>query len=230
MRLDKFLSSTGYGSRKDVKNIIKKKRIKVDSVVSLDESLNIDPKVNKVYIDDKIIEYKEFVYLLLNKPKGYISATTDSKVSTILDLIHDYKYLNLFPVGRLDKDTTGIILITNDGDLAHNMLSPKKHVEKVYIATLNKPITNYEFVKESLEKGIIINNELTLPASLDKIDDLNYKITLHEGKYHEVKLMFKYFKYEVVSLDRISFGKFTKDNIEIGNYIELNEEEIKEYK
>ena len=155
MRLDKFLSSCGLGSRKEVKKLIKDKRICVNGSFNVKDSLNINESEDKVFFDDELLEYKEFYYILLNKPKGYLSATEDASSPTVLDLIVDYNFVHLFPVGRLDKDTTGCLLLTNDGPLAHRLLSPKYHVDKVYEAEIDKEI--YEWANEN--NGILIKSD-----------------------------------------------------------------------
>ena len=224
MRLDKFLSNNGYGSRKDVKILIKKKLIKVNDSYQVKPETNIDPNKDVVKYNEDVIEYKEFHYFLLNKPKGYISATEDGKQNTVLDLLPEYHYLDLFPVGRLDKDTTGTLLITDDGDLAHNMLSPKKHVDKIYIATTDLPIP--PSIKEQFESGIILDNELTLPAKLEIIDNNIAKVTLHQGKYHQVKRMFASFGLKVIELHREKFAFLSVENLKEGSFRELSDLEI----
>lgn len=226
MRLDKFLSNNGFGSRKDVKQLIKKKNVLINGVLVTKSDINIDPFNDQVKVNNQLIEYKEFYYFLLNKPKGYISATDDNKQLTVLDLLPDYRYLDLFPVGRLDKDTTGALLITNDGQLAHCLLSPKKHVDKVYIATLDKPIPSN--IIEEFEKGIVLDNELTLPAKLEILSDTIGKVTLHQGKYHQVKRMFSHFGLTVTELHREKFAFLTVDNLPNGQYRELTEQEIED--
>jgi 16S rRNA pseudouridine516 synthase len=155
-----------------------------------------------------------------------LSATEDNKQQTVLDLLPEYSHLNLFPVGRLDKDTTGTLLITDDGQLAHALLSPKKHVDKIYIATLDKPLPSN--LIPSFEKGIILDNELTLPAKLEILDSNIGRITLHQGKYHQVKRMFASFGLEVIELHREKFAFLTVDNLPLGTYRELTKEEEKE--
>lgn len=226
MRLDKFLSNSGFGSRKDVKQLIKKKLVTVNDRIVTKSDLNINPLTDSIRYDNELIEYKEFHYFLLNKPKGYLSATEDNKQNTVLDLLPEYSYLNLFPVGRLDKDTTGTLLITDDGQLAHSLLSPKRHVDKIYIATLDKDIP--PSIIKSFEEGIILDNELTLPAKLEIISSNVGKVTLHQGKYHQVKRMFSSFGLEVIELDRIQFSFLTVNDLPLGKYRELTKEEIEE--
>ena len=226
MRLDKFHSNSGFGSRKDVKQLIKKKLVTVNDKIVTKSDLNINPLTDSIKYDNELIEYKEFHYFLLNKPKGYLSATEDNKQNTVLDLLPEYSYLNLFPVGRLDKDTTGTLLITDDGQLAHSLLSPKRHVDKIYIATLDKDIP--PSIIKSFVEGIILDNELTLPAKLEIISSNVGKVTLHQGKYHQVKRMFSSFGLEVIELDRIQFSFLNVNDLPLGKYRELTKEEIEE--
>lgn len=228
MRLDRFLANSGLGTRKEVKQLIKNKRISVNGDYRVKDSQNIDPLNDKICFDEEQIEYKEFYYILLNKPKGYISATEDNIQNTVLDLMPEYDFINLFPVGRLDKDTTGLLILTNDGQLAHQLIAPKKHVDKVYIATLDKPLDMR--IKKKFEEGIILDDELTLPATLEKIDDNIAKVTIHQGKYHQVKRMFEYFGYEVIELDRIQLAFLTLGDLKIGEYRELSDEEVENLK
>lgn len=223
MRLDKFLSNNGFGSRKDVKLLIKKQNVYINDTLIKQADYSFEPTKDIVKVNDQIVKYKEFYYFLLNKPKGYISATEDYKQNTVLDLLPEYSHLDLFPVGRLDKDTTGTLLITNDGQLAHALLSPKKHVDKVYIATLDKDIPSS--IINDFEKGIILDNELTLPAKLEILEHNVAKVTLHQGKYHQVKRMFSHFGLEVIELHREKFAFLTVDNIPLGTYRELTLEE-----
>ena len=223
MRLDKFLSNNGFGSRKDVKSIIKKKQVSVHDSFDIKPETDINPSSDTIKVNNKIVEYKEFYYFLLNKPKGYISATEDYKQSTVLDLLPEYSHLDLFPVGRLDKDTTGVLLLTTDGPLAHYLLSPKRHVDKVYIATLDKEIPLS--IKEQFEKGILLDGELTLPAKLNIISSNKAEVTIHQGKYHQVKRMFAYFGLEVVELHREKFAFLTVEGLEEGKYRELTPQE-----
>lgn len=223
MRLDKFLSNNGFGSRKDVKLLIKKQNVYINDTLIKQADYSFEPTKDIVKVNNQIVKYKEFYYFLLNKPKGYISATEDYKQNTVLDLLPEYSHLDLFPIGRLDKDTTGTLLITNDGQLAHALLSPKKHVDKVYIATLDKDIPSS--IINDFEKGIILDNELTLPAKLEILEHNVAKVTLHQGKYHQVKRMFSHFGLEVIELHREKFAFLTVDNIPLGTYRELTLEE-----
>jgi 16S rRNA pseudouridine516 synthase len=228
MRLDKFLANQGFGSRKDAKKFIKDKRIKINGVFAKKPEDNINPLVDEISIDDDVIEYKENYYFMLNKPKGYICATEDNFQNTVLELIPEYNYLKLFPVGRLDKDTTGLLLITTDGDFAHKLISPKRHVDKVYIATLDKDVDMK--IKNEFESGIILDDELTLPAKIEQLESNVCKVTLHQGKYHQVKRMFEYFGYKVIELHREKFAFLTLGDLQEAEYRELTDEEVNHLK
>ena len=207
MRLDKFLSNCGLGTRSQVKDIIKSNKIKVNNDLVKKPEFNINPEKDVVYYEDNKIEYKEFYYFLLNKPKGYLSATEDT-----------------FQPTRLDKDTTGAIIITNDGLLAHQLISPKYHVDKIYIATLDKEVD--PSIKEEFEDGIMLDGEKTLPAKIEFLDKNICRVTLHQGKYHQVKRMFEHFSYKVIELHRERFAFLTLDNLEESSYRELTNEEV----
>ncbi len=225
MRLDRFLVSSGLGSRKEVKKIIKDKKIFVNEQICLDSSLNIDEYKDKIkHLNDEIV-YHKFYYLLLNKPEGYVSSTKkEGKYLPVTELVKEYEFANVFPVGRLDVDSTGVLLMTNNGTLAHQLLSPKYHVDKIYEVEVDFPLKD-ELIKE-FEKGIIIDNELTLPAKLEIISPYKALVTLHEGKFHQVKRMFLKFSYKVISLNRIQFAFLTLNGIKKGEYRMLANEEI----
>lgn len=229
MRLDKFLKETGFGSRTEVKKIIKSKVVYVNDNLILKEDYPVNEEIDKVVVDGEVIKYVKYVYIMLNKPQGVVSATSDKEYYTVIDLINDYRYLDLFPVGRLDIDTTGLLLITNDGQLAHDLLSPKHHVDKTYLVKTLNPLTNEEI--KTLEKGILIDNELTLPSTIEEVDSCLYKFTIHEGKYHQIKRMVEYCFNKVISLKRISFGPLTLDpSLKEGMYRLLTNEEIEKIK
>lgn len=224
MRLDKYLKECGYGSRSEVKKIIKNKNILINDVIVTNSDYNVNLSFDIVKFKDEVIKYQKYYYFLLNKPGGYLSATSDNSQPTILDFFSDYSHLDLFPVGRLDKDTTGAIIITNDGELAHRLISPKYHVDKVYIATLDKNVD--PSIKEEFESGIILDNEMTLPSKFEVISPNTCRVTLHQGKYHQVKRMFEYFNYKVISLHREKFAFLSLDNLQEGKFRLLNDEEI----
>ena len=228
MRLDKYLANSGVGSRSEVKRFIKDKRVKVNGETVRSDSFNVIEGKDSVLFDDKEIKYKKYYYLLLNKPQGYVSAVIDNVYPPVLDLLPEYQFANLFPVGRLDVDTTGALLLTNDGDLAHKLISPKYHVDKVYEVTTDKKIP--ENLREFFKNGIDLDGELTLPADLKIIDDKHGELTLHQGKFHQVKRMFKKFDINVVKLNRKTFAGLSVDGLSLGEYRELTEEEEAELK
>jgi 16S rRNA pseudouridine516 synthase len=229
MRLDKFLKDTGFGSRKEVKVLIKQKRVSVNDIVISNEGISVDETTDIIKVDNTQVIYIKFVYIMLNKPQGVVSATIDNVHSTVIDLINDYKYLDLFPVGRLDIDTEGLLLITNDGALSHNLLSPKKHVDKTYYLETNEVLTSDDI--NQIESGVLIDNELTLPAKLEIVNDNKYLLTIHEGKFHQVKRMISSVGKKVTFLKRIKFGPLELDkDLPLGSYRLLTNEEIEELK
>ncbi len=217
----------GYGSRKDVKALIKKKRINVNDEIIKKADIQIDPYQDLIKCDDRVITYQEFIYIMLHKPSGYLSATEDNKQKTVLDLIKKQdKLLDPFPVGRLDKDTEGLLLLTNDGQLAHDLLSPKKHVDKKYIATVEKKVTESDV--DRFSEGVVLNDGYhTKPAQLSLIEDYTVEIIITEGKYHQIKRMFESIGNKVLYLKRISMGSLTLDrDLDKGKYRELTKEEL----
>ena len=223
MRLDKYLANTGVGTRSEVKRFIKDKRVKVNGEVVRSDSFNVNESKDIVLFDDLEVKYKEFYYILLNKPQGYVSAVIDNIYPPVTDLLPEYAFAKLFPVGRLDVDTTGALLLTNDGDLAHKLISPKYHVGKVYEVEVNRKISGN--LREFFKKGVDLDGELTLPADLEIIDDTHALLTLHQGKFHQVKRMFKKFDYDVVKLNRKAFAFLTVDDLKLGEHRELTIEE-----
>ncbi len=217
----------GYGSRKDVKTVVKKKRITVNDQTVRKADIQIDPDKDQVKCDDKVIQYQEYIYLMLHKPAGYLSATEDQRQKTVLDLIKKQdKVLSPFPVGRLDKDTEGLLLLTNDGQLAHELLSPKKHVDKTYIARLAKTITEKD-IKQFAEGVMLEDGYVTKPARLKAVEDKMVEITIKEGKFHQIKRMFEAVDNSVLYLKRLSMGSLQLDEkLKIGEYRELTTEEV----
>lgn len=229
-RIDKIISSqTGY-SRKEIKELIHHKRVKVNNQIISKSDLKIDSTTDKIEIDNNELIIKNNVYLILNKPKGYISATEDKNDRTVLDLVpQEYLHRNLFPVGRLDKDTTGLMIITDDGIFAHNILSPKKHINKTYNVTIDIPVTN-EMVN-AFKSGVELNDGKCKPAILEITGTYTSTVTLTEGKYHQIKRMFGCFGAKVIELQRISMGKLTLPNdLNKGECRELTEEEFNQIK
>lgn len=229
MRLDKFLAKCGLGTRTEVKDIIRGKRIKVDGEIVKDAGLNIDTDAAQVTVDERTLVYKEFHYLMLNKPVDVISATKDRLHSTVLDLLpQGYTHLDLFPVGRLDKDTEGLLLLTDDGKLAHRLLSPKKHVPKVYLARINAPVTDSDI--QRFAQGIELEDFTTMPAQLEVLEpgeEPLTKVIIHEGKFHQVKRMFHAVGKEVLHLKRIAMGSLELDpQLEPGEVRELSLDEL----
>lgn len=225
MRLDKYLADAGLGSRKEVKNTIKKKKVSVDGQIITKDDFKLDENKAVVLVEGKPIEYHQFHYFMLNKPQGVISATEDGKHKTVLDCIEE-PFKDLFPVGRLDIDTEGLLLITNDGALAHELLSPKKHVEKCYYLTIKEPLTKHHL--EQLEKGIEIDqHEICKPARIELIDDYHALLWITEGKFHQVKRMIAACQSEVLYLKRLSMGPLKLDEqLKLGDYRRLTEDEI----
>lgn len=230
MRIDKMLANLGYGSRKEVKKLLKNGAVEVNQQKIKDAKQHVDPKKDVVTINGEIVEYKEFVYLLLNKPQGVISATEDSEHETVLDLLEmEDLVFSPFPVGRLDRDTEGLLLLTNDGQLAHRLLSPKKHVPKTYFAVINSEVTEDDIT--AFKKGVILDDGYeTKPGELKILKSgltSDIELTITEGKFHQVKRMFEAVGKRVIYLQRISMGPLVLDEtLELGEYRELTEEEI----
>ncbi len=231
MRLDKMLSDCGIGSRREIKEYIKRGSVKVDEKTINKSDVKINTDKNSVFVDGKKIIYKKFTYIVMNKPAGVISATEDKKEQTVVDILPDkYKKIGLFPVGRLDKDTVGLLILTNDGKFAHNTLSPKKHIWKKYFATILGFIDQNDV--DAFFKGIDLGNgEICKSAKLEICNTENGKtnvfIEISEGKFHQIKRMFSSVGKEVLFLKRVKFGGFKLDeNIKEGEVRELTEEEF----
>lgn len=226
MRLDKLVAHLGYGSRKQVKQFIRKGNVSVNGEIIRDDDFHVNELEDDIVILDDVIDYQAFQYFLLNKPKETICSQDRSLYLSVLDLIQENVLPNTQPVGRLDVDTTGIILITNDGQCAHRLLSPKHHVEKVYEVTLKNPF-NKKYIKD-IEQGLKLNeHEVCLPAQVTLIDDTHLLLTLKEGKYHQVKRMMLMCENEVIELHRKQFAFLTCDDLDCGEYRVLTENEIK---
>ncbi|APQ72439.1 16S rRNA pseudouridine(516) synthase [Clostridium botulinum] len=230
-RLDKILANLGYGTRKEVKALIKKGQVDVDGEVVKDNGMQIDPEKNKIFVFGKELVYKKYIYLMMNKPQGVVSATFDNYDETVIDLLEDEdRIFEPFPVGRLDKNTVGLLLLTNDGELNHRLVSPKWHVDKIYYAKINKKVTDEDIKK--FKKGIILDDGYEcFPAKLEIIKSFNeeseVRVTIHEGKFHQVKRMFESVDKKVIYLKREEFGPLKLDeSLEEGQYRELTDEEI----
>lgn len=230
-RIDKILSNMGYGSRSDIKGIIKSGRVMVDGEIIKDNSIKINPYDSKIQVDCELVEYRQYIYLMMNKPDGVVSSTDDPLNTTVIDLLDDkYKIFNPFPVGRLDKDTEGLLIISNDGQLAHRLLSPNKHVDKTYYVEVEGIVGKDDI--NNFRNGVILEDGYkTMPAKLQIItsDPISkVYLTIKEGKFHQVKRMFKAVGKKVLYLKRISMGKISLDSsLKPGEYRELREEEIK---
>lgn len=228
IRLDKFLADMGYGTRSEVKKEITKGNVKINGLPVRKPETKIDTEKDEVMYREQPAAYEKYEYYMLNKPAGVISATTDKREKTVLDLIGEKQRKDLFPVGRLDKDTEGLLLITNDGELAHRLLSPKKHVDKVYYVRVQGELVEEDIRR--LAEGIDIGEEkLTLPARLVIRKSGQFseaEITIQEGKFHQVKRMFHALGKEVVYLKRLSMGTLVLDgNLKPGEYRKLTKEE-----
>ncbi|HGK0392036.1 TPA: pseudouridine synthase [Streptococcus pneumoniae] len=232
MRLDKFLVACAVGSRTEVKNLLKAGRVTVNGKKEKSAKLQIDEKIDEIRFDGQVLEYEEFVYYMMNKPKGVISATEDPKHRTVLDLLDDLaRSKEVFPVGRLDINTHGLLLLTNDGQLAHVLLSPKHHVDKTYLAQV-KGIMTQEDV-ETFAEGIPLKDFTCKPAILELVsidtekNQSQIRVTIAEGKFHQIKRMVGYCGKEVVDLQRLTMGTLVLDeNLERGEWRRLTKEEL----
>lgn len=231
MRLDKYLADMGIGTRTEIKKYVRQGKVKIDGEVVKSPEIKVNPDVQTVSYLDQSVSYEKFEYYMLNKPAGVVSATTDEKDKTVIDLITAKKRKDLFPVGRLDKDTEGLLLITNDGELAHRLLAPKKHVDKVYYAKV-KGIVTEEDVKAFKEGVSLGQGEMARPAALeilvsDEISEI--RLTIQEGKFHQVKRMFISVGKEVVYLKRLSMGSLVLDEkLPLGAYRPLTNKELEQ--
>ncbi|KAB3530469.1 rRNA pseudouridine synthase [Alkaliphilus serpentinus] len=232
MRLDKMLSHMGYGSRRDIKKLCKDGLVMVDGKAIKDSSIHIDLNNQRVWVGDEEVIYKEFVYLMLNKPPGVISATEDNHHKTVIDLLTaEHRSFNPFPVGRLDIDTEGLLLLTNDGQTAHKLLAPKKHVDKTYFARISGLIGDEAI--EAFKEGVTLEDGYkTLPAELkiqSKGEESEIYVTIVEGKFHQVKRMFEAIGHKVTYLKRIRMGGLVLDEgLKLGEYRELSEDELQQ--
>lgn len=229
MRLDKFLSECGKATRSQSRTLAKMGKILVNGVVQKRADVHIDPEKDKVTFCGADIIYSKYTYIMLNKPEGYVSATEDPKDKTVLELLPDeLRRLNLFPCGRLDKYTVGLMLLTNDGEGGHRLLSPKHHVPKTYKFECEKPLDSDDIAE--LEKGVDIGGYFTKPCTMEAAAGETFgKITLTEGKYHQIKRMFEARGNKITYLERITFGSLILDgSLERGAWRYLTEEEIQE--
>lgn len=234
MRLDKLLSNMGYGSRKEIKIIVKSKAVEVNGKVAKDVSMHVDSEMDEILVSGEKVIYTEFVYLMMNKPPGVISATEDKKDQTVIDLLEPIdQHFQPFPVGRLDKDTEGLLLITNDGHLTHQLLSPKKHVPKLYFAEIEGLVTEEDILK--FKEGVILEDGyLTKSGDLTILrggETSEIELVITEGKFHQVKRMFEAVGKRVTYLKRLKMGSLELDSsLTLGQYRPLTEKELEELK
>ena len=232
MRLDKFLVACAVGSRTEVKNFLKAGRVTVNGKKEKSAKLQIDEETDEICFDGQKLDYEEFVYYMMNKPQGVISATEDPNHKTVLDLLDDYaRAKEVFPVGRLDIDTHGLLLLTNDGKLAHALLSPKRHVDKIYLARINGVMTDADV--ETFAQGVPLKDFTCQPAKLELVsvdtekDQSLVRVSIAEGKFHQVKRMVGYCGKEVVDLQRLTMGTLTLDeDLKRGEWRRLTKEEL----
>ncbi|MBB6452166.1 16S rRNA pseudouridine516 synthase [Salirhabdus euzebyi] len=230
MRLDKLLANTGHGSRKEVKKLLKQGIVQIDGAPVKDGSIHVNLDKETVTIKGEIVNYQEYIYMMLNKPMGYISATEDNKERCVVDLLtEEDRMFDPFPVGRLDKDTEGLLLLTNDGQLAHELLAPKKKVEKVYWAEIDGKVTEEDV--EAFARGVTLEDGyVTKPGKLkilksDSISEI--ELTITEGKFHQVKRMFLSVGKKVQKLKRLQMGTLSLDpSLKLGEYRYLTDEEL----
>ena len=226
MRLDKMLAHSGYGSRKEVKEYIRKGYVMVNGEVVCDDDFKVDEINDEIIIANMNVNYEKMIYFMLNKPDGYVSATYDPNEPIVLDLIDGYHNRGLFPVGRLDKDTVGLLLITNDGKLAHRMLAPKSHVEKKYYLKYDGVVPSY--INNIFNEGVVLDDGYKcMPAKFIDLGNNEAYIIIKEGKYHQVKRMMNSVGCEVTYLKRVEFGPIQLDEtLNEGEYRPLTKEEL----
>jgi 16S rRNA pseudouridine516 synthase len=236
MRIDKMLANMGYGSRKEVKKLLKEGGLQVNGEVVKDGKSHVNPETDTVVLHGEEVQYREFIYLLMHKPPGVISATEDQNDETVIDLLQmEDQIFEPFPVGRLDKDTEGLLLLTNDGQLSHQLLSPKRHVPKTYYARIDGEVTESDV--KAFATGVTLDDGYeTKPGKLTILESApqsEIELVITEGKFHQVKRMFEAVGKKVTYLKRISMGPLGLGDLELGEYRELTEEEVtmlKEYK
>lgn len=233
MRLDKLLANMGFGTRKTVKNVLKAKEVTVNGLVEKDGKTHVNPETDKIEVSGEVIQYQEFMYFMLHKPQGVVSATTDHVHKTVIDLLQPQdQVMDPFPVGRLDKDTEGLLILTNDGTLAHNLLSPKKHVDKCYEAIIEGVVDEQDV--QAFENGITLVDGFNCQSAKLEIISVDFEkessviqVTIHEGKFHQVKRMFEAVDKSVIYLKRLSMGSLQLDEtLELGEYRQLTKEEL----
>ncbi len=229
MKLDKFLNNTYFASSSDAKKLIKKGIVSVNNKIIKDPSCVIDEKKDSIKVNDLVIHYQEKYYYVLNKPKGYVTSTSDPINPTVMTLFNDlpqFLQKNLFPIGRLDLDTEGLLIITNDGEFAHFVTNPKSNIEKTYYIEFEGKMR--DDASEILSKELNINSEIYKPSSIKMLSDSSCNISISEGKYHQIKKMTNYLGVCLTYLKRIKIGALElNNNLEVGKYIEIKENDIK---
>lgn len=226
MRLDKLLAHSGFGSRKQVKELIRKGLVLVNGEVIKNDDFHVDEINDEIFIEGYQVDYQKHIYIMLNKPDGVISASFDRRDPTVVDLIEGYEYVDLFPVGRLDKDSEGLIILTNDGKLAHNIISPKKKVEKEYYVEVKNKLNDNDI--KLFKEGIKLDDGyICLSSTLKIVDDYTARVIILEGKFHQVKRMFESIGNEVLYLKRLRVKNLWLDeSLPLGGYRELTKEEV----
>ncbi len=224
MRIDRFLSNLKYGTRKDIQKAIKRKQVFLNNNLVTNGSIKINQNIDKVTFDDELVYYKETILLMMNKPKGYVSATKDGKEKTVLELIDfPYSRFDLNIAGRLDKDSEGLLLLTNNGKLLHNIISPNKDVYKKYFVRVEKPFRKLKKLEGNYE--ILDGRSFTfVPSSpiTERINDFEFYLSIKEGKFHQVKRMVEHFSNKVTYLKRVQIGQIKLDeNLKLGEYKEI---------
>ena len=226
MRLDKMISSTGIASRSQISAAVRAGRVLVDGAVAKKADMQVDPdKVSVIYCGTPVC-YRKYTYIMLNKPEGYVSATEDGKLPTVIELLpEELQKIGLFPCGRLDKNTLGLMLLSNDGDTSHRLLAPKSHVAKTYAFRLKFPLSDADIAQ--LECGVDIGGYVTAPCAVERTDEREGRITLTEGKYHQIKLMMEAVHNQVTYLERVTFGPLVLDTaLKRGEWRYLGDDEI----
>lgn len=225
-RIDKIIASQGVYSRSEVKKLIQQKKIKVNGEIITSPNMKIDAANAKILIDNETLMIKEHIYLMLNKPEGYVSATKDGKEKTVLDLVpNEYRNREVFPAGRLDKNTTGLMIITDDGKMAHNILAPKKHISKKYEVTIDIPVT--EEMKNGFKDGIDLIDGKCKSSDMVITGQYTAEVILTEGRYHQIKRMFGCYGAKVTKLHRTQMGKLElPKDLAPGKTRELTPEEL----
>lgn len=226
IRLDKLIADSGVASRREAKELVKQGKVRVDLSIASSAEMKIDPDMSKVYINGELLNYSEYRYIMMHKPNGVLSATEDSSQETVIDLLPEsLKKQELFPVGRLDKDTTGLLLLTNDGVFSHSIITPKRLVPKVYRAAVTGVLDENDV--EAFEKGLTLSDGTKCMSARLEIEKPSVGlVTVYEGKYHQVKRMFASRGKHVTALHRISIGSLSLDPaLKPGQFKELTEDE-----